>query len=291
MEKTTYFLLILLFIITLTGCSTTPPKIAAPPQIDFPRADREFRAAWIASVANINWPSRPGLPVDVQQAEAIELLDMLQENNFNAVIFQVRPQCDALYSSELEPWSYYLAGEQGKAPEPFYDPLEFWINATHDRGLELHVWVNPYRAHHVVGGPVSNSSVVKKHPELVVKLKSGYWWLDPSLPGTRNHSEAVVMDLVRRYDIDGVHMDDYFYPYPSYNDNEDFPDNQSWATYQQNGGELSRGDWRRESVNIFIKDLYAAIKAEKPHVKFGLSPFGIWRPNFPPSISGFDQYE
>ncbi|MCB0562519.1 MAG: family 10 glycosylhydrolase, partial [Phaeodactylibacter sp.] len=126
---------------------------------------------------------------------------------------------------------------------------------------------------------------------LVVPLKTGYWWLDPARQGTRDHSTAVVMDIVRRYDIDGVHFDDYFYPYPDYNNGDDFPDDASWAEYRQKGGKLSRGDWRRESVNAFIRNLYKAIKAEKPYVKFGLSPFGIWRPGNPPSIQGFDQYD
>ncbi len=256
-----------------------------------PAAPREFRAAWVATVANINWPSAPGLPVEEQQREAIALLDLLDSLHFNAVVLQVRPQCDALYASPLEPWSYYLTGEQGRAPEPFYDPLAFWIEEAHRRGLELHAWLNPYRAHHKAGGEISNSSIVKKRPDLVVKLKEGYWWMDPAKEDTRRHSMAVVMDIVRRYDVDGIHFDDYFYPYPSYNGNEDFPDDASWAEYRQQGGKLSRGDWRRESVNVFIRDLYKAIQKEKPHVKFGLSPFGIWRPGHPPSIEGFDQYD
>ncbi|MFC2085284.1 exo-beta-N-acetylmuramidase NamZ domain-containing protein, partial [Bacteroidota bacterium] len=256
-----------------------------------PKVQREFRAAWIATVANINWPSKPGLSTDEQKLEATKLLDLLYKHNFNAVVFQVRPQCDAFYKSNLEPWSYYLTGEQGKAPDPYYDPLEFWIEEAHSRGLELHVWLNPYRAHHVSGGEVTEASVVKKHPELVVKLKSGYWWLDPSKSGTQDHSVNVVLDIVRRYNIDGVHFDDYFYPYPSYNDNEDFPDNDSWEEYKLSGGNLLRSDWRRESVNMFIKRLYGEIKKEKAYVKFGLSPFGIWRPHYPESILGFDQYD
>lgn len=255
-----------------------------------PKAEREFRAAWIATVANINWPSKPGLAVEDQKKEAIELLDLLYDNNFNAAVFQVRPQCDALYKSELEPWSYFLTGQQGQAPDPYYDPLEFWIEEAHKRGIELHVWLNPYRAHHISGGEITEYSVVKRHPELVLELSSGYWWLDPSKQATRDHSMAVVMDIVKRYDIDGVHFDDYFYPYPSYHES-DFPDDESWQEYKDSGGELSRGDWRRESVNIFIEELYDAIKEEKPYVKFGLSPFGIWRPNNPPSIQGFDQYD
>jgi len=278
----------------LFSCST--PRNAgnvaksAAPEAGVPKAAAEFRAAWVATVANINWPGKPGLPVAEQQREAIELLDFLQAHHFNAVIFQVRPQADALYDSKLEPWSYYLTGVQGKAPEPFYDPLAFWIEAAHERGLELHVWLNPYRAHHVSGGPVSDKSLVKTKPELVVPLKQGYWWFDPAKKGTQDHGVAVVMDIVKRYDIDGVHFDDYFYPYPSYNGNEDFPDNDSWAEYKASGGKLSRGDWRRQSVNKFIERLYKAIKAEKKHVKFGLSPFGIWKSGYPESVSGFNQY-
>ena len=265
-----------------------PPTVLAQP----PHAEREFRAAWVATVANINWPSKPGLPVDSQQKEALALLDFLKANNFNAVVFQVRPQADALYQSSLEPWSYYLTGQQGKAPEPFYDPLQFWLEAAHDRGLELHVWLNPYRAHHPVGGPVTDSSIVKKKPELVLPLKdTGYWWFDPSLKGTKEHATAVVLDLVKRYDIDGVHFDDYFYPYKEYNKGEDFPDSASYAAYKKSGGTLSRGDWRRDAVNSFISNLYTQIKKEKKWVKFGLSPFGIWRPGYPEGICCFDQYD
>ena len=266
---------------------TTPSS----PSANSGKADREFRAAWVATVANINWPSKPGLPVAQQQKEAIELLDFLQAHHFNAVIFQVRPQADALYDSKLEPWSYYLTGTQGKAPDPYYDPLQFWTEAAHDRGLELHVWLNPYRAHHKDGKEISDQSIVKTKPELVMHLKEGYWWMDPAQKATQDHASAVVMDIVKRYDIDGVHFDDYFYPYPSYNGTDDFPDDASWAAYQKAGGKLSRGDWRRDAVNTLIERLYKEIKATKKAVKFGLSPFGIWRPGYPASIEGFDQYD
>jgi uncharacterized lipoprotein YddW (UPF0748 family) len=284
----------LLIVLIVQACATTK-QTPTTKQLEgtpaAPHAAKEFRAAWVATVANINWPSKPGLPVETQKQEAIALLDFLKANNFNAVVFQVRPQADALYQSSLEPWSYYLTGVQGKAPNPYYDPLQFWTEAAHDRGLELHVWLNPYRAHHTVGGEVTDSSIVKKKPELVVKLKQGnYWWFDPSLKGTQDHGVNVVMDIVKRYDIDGVHFDDYFYPYPEYNEGDDFPDSVSYAAYQGAGGKLSRGDWRRQSVNQFIERLYKEIKAAKKHVKFGLSPFGIWRPGYPESIGGFDQY-
>ncbi len=289
------FILILVIscciLLLIVGCAAQKTDVRETAVQAIPKVEREFRAAWIASVANINWPSKPGLSSEAQKEEALVLLDLLKDHHFNAAILQIRPQCDALYPSELEPWSYYLTGQQGKAPEPFYDPLKFWVEQAHLRGIELHVWFNPYRAHHVSGKEVTEFSIVKKRPELVVKLKSGYYWMDPANPQTQDHSYAVVMDVVKRYDIDGVHFDDYFYPYPSYNDNEDFPDDASWAAYQQTGGKLSRGDWRREAVNIFIKRVYEGIKQEKPYVKFGLSPFGIWRPNNPASIQGFDQYE
>lgn len=257
---------------------------------DTPKVLSEFRAAWIATVANINWPSKPGLSSQEQQHEAINLLDFLKDHHFNAAILQVRPMADALYKSDLEPWSYFLTGMQGKAPDPYYDPLQFWIEAAHDRGIELHVWLNPYRAYHPSGKEISDQSIVKTNPELVIKLKQGYYWMDPSKKETQDRTAAVVRDIVKRYDIDGVHLDDYFYPYAEYNEGEDFPDSSSWLAYQNEGGTLSRGDWRRESVNTLIERLYREIKAEKKFVKFGISPFGIWRPGYPASIKGFDQY-
>jgi uncharacterized lipoprotein YddW (UPF0748 family) len=284
------FVAIFLFTLLLYSCASSKKATVVVPEQQTPKAATEFRAAWVATVANINWPSKKGLSTEQQQREAIQLLDFLKSHNFNAVIFQVRPQADALYQSNLEPWSYFLTGKQGSAPSPYYDPLQFWIEAAHDRGIELHVWLNPYRAHSPAGGEVSDSSLVKRKGELVVKLKDGHWWFDPSLKGTQEHSTSVVMDIVKRYDIDGVHFDDYFYPYPSYNGSADFPDSASWSAYVAGGGKLSRGDWRRNSVNEFIKQLYSSIKAEKPYVKFGLSPFGTWRPGYPSIVEGFDQY-
>lgn len=276
----------------LSACSTTKNNaVTTTPAPPVPHTQREFRAAWIATVANINWPSQPGLSTDEQKKEAIALLDFLQQHNFNTAVLQVRPQADALYKSELEPWSYFLTGKQGQAPNPYYDPLEFWVEESHNRGIELHVWLNPYRAHHKDGKEITEHSIVKKRPELALFLKEGYWWLDPAHQGTQDHSAAVVMDLVKRYDIDGIHFDDYFYPYPSYNGTADFPDTVSWRTYQESGGKMTKGDWRRNAVNVFIERLHKEIKKEKPYVKFGLSPFGIWRPGYPESVVGFDQYD
>lgn len=251
----------------------------------------EFRAAWIATVANISWPSKPGLSTFEQKKEALELLDFLSTHNYNAVVLQVRPQCDALYQSKLEPWSYYLTGEQGIAPSPWYDPLAFWIEEAHKRGLELHAWLNPYRAHHSAAKSITETSIVRKHPELVVELANGMWWMDPALEETKKHSLAVVEDLVKRYNLDGIHFDDYFYPYDSYNNGKDFPDQKSWNTYLSAGGKMDRGDWRRDHVNDFIKRVYELIKSVKPYVKLGISPFGIWKPGYPASVVGFNQYD
>jgi len=280
-----------LILIFLFGCGSVKIENSEKVNQNLPKVEREFRGTWIATVANINWPSKKGLSSEEQKKEAIFILDKLSACNLNAVIFQARPQCDAMYKSELEPWSYFLSGKQGEAPEPFYDPLEFWIKEAHERGMELHVWLNPYRAHHIDGGEVSEYSIVKKHPDWVVNLKSGYWWLDPSNKEVQDHSLNVVLDITKRYDVDGIHFDDYFYPYPSYNDDIDFPDEKSWNTYLTSGGKLNRSDWRRHNINIFIERVYNGIKNIKPHVKFGLSPFGIWRPGNPESIEGFDQYE
>lgn len=270
-------------------------KTEAPKQekvrVQLPEVPREFRAAWIATVANINWPSKRNLTTAQQKEEAIQLLDMLKNNNFNAVIFQVRPSSDALYDSPYEPWSYFLTGEIGKKPSPYYDPLEFWVEEAHKRGLELHVWLNPYRAHHTNGGEVTAQSMVHKASDYVVRLKNGMYWFDPADIRTQNHASRVVNDIVKRYDIDGVHFDDYFYPYASYNGGADFPDSKTWNEYKNKGGELSRGDWRRQHVNTFIERIYKEIKAEKPFVKFGLSPFGIWKPGYPQGISGSSQYD
>ncbi|UMQ42848.1 family 10 glycosylhydrolase [Chryseobacterium sp. Y16C] len=258
---------------------------------NLPEIKREFRGAWIASVANINWPSKTNLTVDQQKAEAISMLDMLKDNNFNAVIFQVRPSADALYTSNIEPWSYFLTGETGKAPYPNYDPLQFWIEEAHKRGLELHVWLNPYRAHHANGGSPNGLSMVNKLSDIVIRLKNGMYWFDPADPKTQGHVSNVVKDIVQRYDIDAVHFDDYFYPYATYNRGADFPDHKTWNAYISSGGTLSRADWRRDNVNKFVERIYKEIHAEKSYVRFGISPFGIWKPGYPEGITGSSQYD
>jgi uncharacterized lipoprotein YddW (UPF0748 family) len=258
-----------------------------------PSPQREFRGVWVATVDNIDWPSRSGLPVEQQKAELLAILDRCSALNMNAVVFQVRPSCDALYSSKLEPWSEYLTGADGKAPVPFYDPLAFAVEEAHRRGLELHAWFNPYRARHFVAKSQPSPLHVSRSKPHLVRQYGRYLWLDPSMKEAQDHSIAVIRDVVRRYDIDGVHLDDYFYPYKE-KDAEgkeiSFPDDASYAKYLAGGGRLESDDWRRENVNVFVKRLYDMVKSEKRWVKFGISPFGIWRPGYPPQIQGFDQY-
>ena len=261
--------------------------------VTVPAPAREFRAAWVATVANIDWPSKSGLTSRQQQEELIALLDRAAQLNLNAIVFQVRPHCDALYASELEPWSEYLTGAMGKPPEPFYDPLELAVQEAHSRGLELHAWFNPYRAEHASSKSVRSANHVSYTNPGIVRVYGNQLWLDPGEPAAADHSLAVIMDVVRRYDVDGIHFDDYFYPYPI-NDHKknriDFPDEQSWLKSQAAGETMSRDDWRRKNVDNFIERVYKGIKQEKPWVKFGISPFGIWRPGHPESIKGFDAY-
>jgi uncharacterized lipoprotein YddW (UPF0748 family) len=258
-----------------------------------PPPAREFRSAWIATVGNIDWPSKPGLPVAQQKAELVSLLDRAAQMHFNAVLFQVRPVSDALYASGIEPWSEYLSGRQGQPPVPFYDPLAFAITEAHKRGLELHAWFNPFRAGHPESrSPAAANHITRTHPELIWHYGTETW-MDPGEPFSQNRALAVVLDVVKRYDVDGVVLDDYFYPYPIQNAAKkdiDFPDYASWKKYGSHSG-LSREDWRRDNVNRFVQKLSAEIKAAKPKVQFGISPFGIWRPGNPPSVKGFDSYE
>jgi uncharacterized lipoprotein YddW (UPF0748 family) len=261
-------------------------------QIYPPPPPREFRAMWIATTGNSCWPSKPGLTTAQQKGELITMLDRAAALKMNAVIFQVRPSCDAMYQSSLEPWSEYLTGVQGRAPTPFYDPLAYAIAEAHKRGLELHAWFNPFRAHHFVSvSPISGLHISRTHPELV-RSYGRYLWLDPGDPAVRDYSLRVVMDVVNRYDIDGVHFDDYFYPYREKNSRGaeiDFPDDATWRKYGMSSG-MSRDDWRRHNVDMFMEQVYHSIKGAKPWVKFGVSPFGIWRPQNPPSITGLDAY-
>lgn len=261
---------------------------------DVPKTPREFRGVWVATVANIDWPSEPGLPVDQQKAELKAIMERAAALNLNAVIMQVRPSADALYDSPYEPWSFYLTGKQGSAPEPYYDPLKFAIKQAHKRGLELHAWFNPFRAYHPAAEPVLAPGHIKNvHPEWVVQY-GNYYWLNPGIKQVRKYTLKVIMDVVRRYDIDGVHLDDYFYPYPRFDENRNpvpFPDNTAYNKYLKANEWISRGNWRRQNVNTFVKKLGKAIQQADPTLLFGISPFGIWRPGYPSQIVGMDAYK
>jgi uncharacterized lipoprotein YddW (UPF0748 family) len=256
-----------------------------------PPVQRELRAVWVATVENMDWPSKSGLSTAEQQSELVAILDKLVQLHMNAIVLQVRPAADALYASQDEPWSDVLTGEMGRAPQPFYDPLAFAVTEAHKRGLELHAWINPYRAKNSSTKGVSQNHVSRTNPELV-RTYGPYLWLDPGDPKVRDLTTRVALDIVRRYDIDALHMDDYFYPYrESRNGRElDFPDDATWQRYRQGGGTLARNDWRRENVNLLVRQLNDAVHAVKPWVRFGISPFGIWRPGFPASVRGLDQY-
>jgi len=248
---------------------------------------REFRGAWIATVWNIDFPSRTGLSVAQQQTEMVGLLDRLQSLNFNAVILQVRIEGDALYASSLEPWSVWLTGTQGQPPG--YDPLAFAIAECRKRGLEIHAWFNPYRARsRSTAIPQAQNHISMTNPDCVYRY-GNLLWMDPGKKVVQDLTFNVITDVVRRYDVDGVHLDDYFYPYPVAG--QDFPDRATYNAYRQAGGNLSLNDWRRENVNQMVQRLYRGIKALKPYVKFGISPFGIYRPGQPPGIRGLDQYD
>jgi len=276
--------------VLLAGCATAPPVSDVPPP-----APREFRAAWVASVANIDWPSRPGLPVAAQKAEIVRIVETAQRIGLNALIVQVRPAADALYPSALEPWSEYLTGTQGVAPDPPYDPLAFWIAEAHRRGIELHAWFNPYRARHSTAkGPNAPSHIANTAPQLV-KAYGDSLWMDPGEPDAAKRTLDVIADVVRRYDIDGVHIDDYFYPYPVEipgGGELPFPDDASWARFALSGVATTREDWRRANVNRLVERMNATVHREKPWVRFGVSPFGIGKPALRPAgIVGFSQYD
>ncbi len=233
---------------------------------------REFRAAWIATVANIDWPSKPGLPSIEQQEQFVRRLDQLKQVGCNAVIVQIRPSSDALYASSIEPWCHYLTGRQGQPPFPYYDPLTFMIAEAHKRNMEFHAWFNPFRAlvdSHKNPNPPKH--VTYTHPEWIISY-GGKSYIDPGYPEAREYVIKVITDVVKRYDIDAVHLDDYFYPYRIAG--QQFGDYRSYAQFGQGG---DKDDWRRTNVSQFISLLNTNIKDIKSYVKLGISPFGIWR--------------
>ena len=249
----------------------------------------EVNAAWIATVSNLNWPSKPGLSPEQQQAEVVTILDQARSLGFNMIVLQVRPTGDAFYPSKFFPWSHCLTGEQGK--NPGYDPLKFWIEQSHRRGMALHTWINPYRLSTQGGGEKADLSrfvenhPARKHPDWVVPYADGKLYFNPGIPACRDYVVEAVLEIVRNYNIDGIHMDDYFYPYPQ--KDAVFDDAKTFQTF---GGDVIRssgsaekspqeqlGQWRRHNVNLMIRDIHRGVRKIKPGVRFGVSPFGIWR--------------
>ena len=281
----------------LYGCATLREPTPLPRAEWPPAAPREWRAAWVASVAHIDWPPRPGLAVAEQQASALAMVERARQIGLNALILQVRPAGDALYASKLEPWSEYLTGEQGRAPDPAWDPLAFWAEACERQGLELHAWLNPFRARH----PSARTPLVAPHlgvsDPVAVKSYGDLQWMDPAEPAAAQRTLAVALDIVRRYPVAGLHIDDYFYPYPVRQGEveQPFPDQAAWHRYlreARQSGALPREDWRREQVDRLVRELHRSLRQLRPEMAFGISPFGLGRPDRRPAgVSGFSQYD
>lgn len=232
----------------------------------------EWRAVWIATVNNIDWPSKPGLSSEQQQKELIEYFDLFKKLNMNAVVLQIRPTADAFYVSKYEPWSIYLTGDQKKGPVPHYDPLEFAIKEAHKRGMELHAWLNPYRVSQDTANikEMNPNHLYNTRPDLFVRHGKKLYF-DPAYPETREFLVKVIKDIVIRYDLDGIHFDDYFYP------NNDFEDSKSFASHSRGYKAEDKMAWRRENVDLVIEMLRDTIKSVKPFVKYGISPYAVWR--------------
>lgn len=281
------------FALAACGGDPTGPGPGVPPGSDTPpTVQREFRGLWIATVANIDWPSQSGLPALQQQAELRTLLDLARTLRFTAIILQVRAAGDAIYRSGLEPWSRSLTGTQGG--DPGWDPLQLAIDEAHQRGLELHAWFNPFRAGNAGDSlRLSPTHLARLRPDLT-RLVGSQLWFDPGEAEVQDHSMRVILDVVSRYDVDAVHLDDFFYPYPAAGAPRPvaFPDSVPYARYLQAAGAqaLGREDWRRDNINRFVERLWREVKLARPYVKVGISPFGIWRPGNPPGITGLDAY-
>jgi uncharacterized lipoprotein YddW (UPF0748 family) len=254
---------------------------------------KEFRGVWIATVNNLDWPSAPGLSVEVQKRELTELIEKIEKLNLNAVFLQIRPTSDALYESDTEPWSYFLTGKQGRPMTPEFDPLAFAIELCHSKNIELHAWFNPFRVRNSSHFKLNSLNFASKHP-LYIRDYDHKQFLDPGIPQVRKHIISVIMEVVRKYNIDAVHLDDYFYPYPA--NGLKFPDLKTFHQYGKGYYPKKLNDWRRENINIFISDLHDSIKAIKPKLRLGISPFGIWRnkkddANGSPGTKGLTSYD
>lgn len=233
---------------------------------------REVRGLWVASVDNIDWPSAPGLSEDALKREALTILDRAQGMGLNVIYLQVRPSSDALYHSTIEPLSYYLVGDKNGDALGDFDPLNFWTEQAHQRGMELHAWLNPFRVLQRTTSVTAADHISKKHPEWTF-VYGDKVCLNPGIPEAREYVRTVVQDIVTRYDVDGIHLDDYFYPYPV--KGAQIEDSEQYATYNDQG--LSLSDWRRDNVTQLIQSLSSTIHDAKPWARFGISPFGVWR--------------
>jgi uncharacterized lipoprotein YddW (UPF0748 family) len=254
---------------------------------------KEFRGIWIATINNIDWPSAPGIPVEQQKKELRELIGRIADFHLNAVFFQVRPAADAFYESSTETWSWFLSGKQGKPTEPYFDPLAYAIELCHARGIELHAWFNPFRIRNLGYYELAKNSFAAKNLQYQHEYDNKRFF-DPGFPQVREHIVKVILEVVRKYDIDAVLLDDYFYPYPVSGKN--FPDNKTFARYGMEFYPKKLKDWRRNNIDLFIADLHEGIKTIKPNLPLGISPFGIWRtssddPNGSPLVKGTTSYD
>ena len=238
------------------------------PQSEYPK--RELRGTWIATVANIDWPLSRSSSTDEKIAELKSMLTRLHDMGINTVFFQIRTECDALYDSSIEPWSYWLTGKQGTPPSPFFDPLEIAITESHKLGMELHAWFNPYRCIKSLNNyEIAENHVSVQHPDWLIAFKD-YKMIDPGNPAVTPYITSVVEDVLTRYDVDGIHFDDYFYPYEPKITNEDAA---TFSKYSRGYSNIE--NWRRDNINQLMKQVSELIRTKKPRVKFGVSPFGI----------------
>ncbi|GAB5537355.1 MAG: glycoside hydrolase family 10 protein [Rubricoccaceae bacterium] len=251
---------------------------------------QEFRGAWVATVIGLDWPCRLCTSAQ-QQSELIEIFNGLESVGVNAVVFQVRTEADAFYASPFEPWSYWLTGSQGAPPDPFYDPLELAIELAHERGMELHAWLNPYRADRGSDYFKTSSHVTKEHPEWILSFsQTDIEIMNPGLQEVRDRVAAVVGDIARRYDIDGIHFDDYFYPYPA-SPFTGITDEDTDTFTNHARGFTDIGDWRRDNVNLMVAQVQDSLAAVRPDAVFGISPFGLWKDGVPTGTGGLDAHD
>ena len=265
--------------------SRTSAKESAEIDGAFDQPEREFRGVWIATAWRLDWP-REHYDVEEQRRLLQVIFDRHRATGVNAVFFQVRPSSDAMYASELEPWSKYLTGLQGMPPEPFYDPLAFAIDEANARGMELHAWVNPFRANAMSAVIIDDLHISKRRPEWIVEYALAEY-VNPGIPEAREYVVDVIEDIVRRYDVDGVHFDDYFYPYPE--GDALFDDTAAFEADPRGFEDIA--DWRRDNVNLFIQACAARIRDVDSSVRFSVSPYGAWKDDEPPGTRTFPAYD